>query len=107
MTIGLINGGVAWLNAFPSMDGVSRTMSPATIVTGAPKPNMKHKHIVFGSHAMVFIGTTNKMDSRSVPAIALNASNNHGGHYFMSLYSGKRIHSYEWKEVPIDDDVIL
>ena len=106
MTIGLINGGVAWLNAFPSMDGVSRTMSPATIVIGAPKPNMKHKHIVFGSHAMVFIGTKNKMDARSVPAIALNASNNHGGHYFMSLYSGKRIHSYEWKEVPIDDDVI-
>jgi hypothetical protein len=24
----------------------------------------------------------------------------------MSLYSGKRLHSYEWKELPIDDDVI-
>ena len=24
----------------------------------------------------------------------------------MSLYSGKRIHSYEWKEIPIDEEVI-
>ena len=46
------------------------------------------------------------MDARSIPAIALNAFNEHGGHYFMSLYSGKRIHSYEWKELPIDEEVI-
>ena len=37
--------------------------------------------------------------------MAMNASNHHGGHYFMSLYSGKRVHSYNWKELPIDDDV--
>ena len=46
------------------------------------------------------------MKSRAVPAIALRRSNNAGGHYFMSLYSGKRIHGYKWKELPIDDYVI-
>ena len=97
MTIGLIHGAIKWLNVFPSMSGISKTMIPATIVIGIPKPNMKHKRIVFGSHAMVYAGTNNKMDARSLPAIALNLSNEHGGHYFMSLYSGKRIHSYEWK----------
>ena len=106
MTIGLIAEAIKWINAFPSMNGVSKTMSPATIVEGIPKPNMKYKRIVFGSQAMVYTGTNNRLDARSVPAIALNSSNLHGGHYFMSLYSGKRIHSYEWKEVPIDDEVI-
>ena len=67
---------------------------------------MKYRAIVFGAHAMVYFGTNNRMDTRSIPAIALNASNEHGGHYFMSLYSGKRIHSYEWKELPIDEEVI-
>ena len=81
-------------------------MSPSTIVLGLPKPNMKHKTIVFGAHAMVYTGTNNKMNARSIPAIALNASNEHGGHYFMSLYSGKRIHGYEWRELPIDEEVI-
>ena len=106
MTIGLVQGAVKWLNAFPSMTGISRTMSPSTIVLGLPKPNMKYKTIVFGAHAMVYTGTDNKMNARSIPAIALNASNEHGGHYFMSLYSGKRIHSYEWRELPIDEEVI-
>ena len=55
---------------------------------------------------MVFAGTNNKMDARSVPAVALHPSNSHGGHYFMSLYSGKRIHSYHWQEAPIDDDIV-
>ena len=67
---------------------------------------MKHKHIVHGAHAMVYAGTNNKMDARCIPGVALNSSNEHGGQYFMSLYSGKRIHSYRWKKLPIDEDVI-
>ena len=106
MVRALIAEAVKWINAFPSMSGISRTMSPATIVQGIPKPNMKYKRIVFGSHAMVYTGTNNKLEARSVPAVALNSSNEHGGHYFMSLYSGRRIHSYEWKELPIDEDVV-
>ena len=41
MTIGLVMGDIKWLNAFPSATGVSKTMIPATIVLGLPKPNMK------------------------------------------------------------------
>ena len=37
---------------------------------------------------------------RSIPAIALRESNNNGGHYFMSLESGRRIHSNKWVEMP-------
>ena len=81
-------------------------MSPANIVQGKPNPDMNHKRIVHGSYAMVYTGTKNDMNRRSVPAIALNASNQHGGHYFMSLYSGKRLNSYEYSELPIEDEVI-
>lgn len=55
---------------------------------------------------MVYIGTRNNMKSRSVPAIALTEANKWGGHYFISLYTAKMIHSSEWIELPIGDDVI-
>ena len=42
----------------------------------------------------------------SVPAIALKASNEEGGYFLMSLYSGKRLHSYIWEDIPIDQDTI-
>ena len=53
-----------------------------------------------------YIGTTNTMKRRSVPAIALNESNDKRGHYFMNLYTGKRLPSYAWEELPIDNDII-
>ena len=46
------------------------------------------------------------MKGRSVPGISLKPSNNDGGQYFMSLYSGKRIHSYIWEYLPINDGMI-
>ena len=81
-------------------------MSPATIVTGQPKPDMSKKRISFGSYTMAYTSTTNTMKSRSVPAIALSESNKIGGSYFMLLYTGKLIHGFDWNEIPIHDDVI-
>ena len=46
------------------------------------------------------------MKRSSVPAIALNKSNDRGGHYFMSIYTVKRLHRYQWTELPIYHDVI-
>ena len=81
-------------------------MSPAMIVYDKGNPDFNHDHIPFGSYAMVYIRTKNDMKRRSVPDIALNESNNHGGHYFMSLYTEKRLHSYQFTEIQIDDDLI-
>jgi hypothetical protein len=67
---------------------------------------MNKKHAEFGAYALVYTGTENNMRKRGVPAIALKASNDVGGCYFMSLYTGKKIHGYIWNEIPIDDDVI-
>ena len=106
MTKNLVEGIVGLLNDFPSNNGESQKMSPSMIVTGAQMPDYNIKRIVFGSYAQVHLGTTNTMKHRSVPAVALRSSNESGGHYFMSLLSGKRIHSHNWTELPIDDDVI-
>ena len=46
------------------------------------------------------------MKGRATPAIALRMSNNDGGYYFMSLHTGKRIHGYQWDELPVDKYVI-
>ena len=106
MVRALVACAIKWLNAFPMEGGISDTMGPSMIVEGKANPDLSHKRITFGSYAMVYIGTTNTMKRRSVPAVALNESNDRGGHYFMNLYTGKRLHSYAWEELPIDDDVI-
>ena len=55
---------------------------------------------------MVYTGTSNNIKSISVPLNSLKPSNNNGVEYFMSLYTGERIHSYICEYLPIDDDVI-
>ena len=106
MLISLAEYANHWINAFPPTNGVSSTISPANIVLGRPKPNMSHQHITFGSYAFVFVGTKNNMKHQSIPAIALRPANDWGGHYFLSLITGKRVLSFSWKEIPIDDDVV-
>ena len=106
MTISLVESMTKWLNTFPTSNGISSTMSPAAIVLGRHQPDMGRKRIGFGSYAMVHIGTTNNMKRRSVPAIALQESNDNSGYYFMSLFTGRELHSNNWDELPIDEEVI-
>ena len=46
------------------------------------------------------------MKTQGVPGIALSESNQKGSQYFMSLYTGNKIHAFRWKELPVHDDVI-
>ena len=55
---------------------------------------------------MVHIGTTNTTKSRCVPAIALKASNYSGGYYFMNIFTGKKMNSYNWKEFTITEEIM-
>ena len=54
---------------------------------------------------MAYTTPTNTMNARDVPDI-VRTSNSAGRNYFMSLHSGKRIHSYQWGELPIGNYVI-
>ena len=84
-------------------NGISKKLSPTTIVERKEKLNLGVKRIPFREYAMVYTGTKNSMKSRCVPVVALKPSKNDGVQYFMSLYTGKRVHSYILEELPIDD----
>ena len=45
------------LNAFPSKNGISSTLSPVTIVEGKPKFDFSRAMIPFGSYTLVYEGT--------------------------------------------------
>ena len=106
MIVSLIEHVADMLNSFPSKEGILTTMSPSTIVEGKPKIDLNQKTLPYGAYAQVWIGTKNNMTERAVPGIALKASNSDGSFYFMSLYTGKRIDSYVWEELPVSDEII-
>ena len=105
MTLSLVDFVLYWTNAIPNTKDFASTSS-ATIVKGHSRPNFKYQHLAFGTYCMVYIGTKNNMKARSIPAISLAPSNQWGGHYFMSLISGKKVHGYKWNVLPIGDEVI-
>jgi hypothetical protein len=53
-------------NSFPHPDGINDTMSPANIVTSAPKPDFKTLPLEFGTYVQ-YDGTSSDTKSRSSP----------------------------------------
>jgi hypothetical protein len=54
MVTQMVTDAVRCLNQFPWKCGVSKTMSPLSIVTGASLPDNSNMRIEFGSYAQVF-----------------------------------------------------
>jgi hypothetical protein len=97
------------LNQFPGPNGISRTLSPATLVTGCCRPNFNSMRIEFGAYAQVFDDhePTNTPEARSMGAIALTPTgNSQGAYHFLSLATGARISRHRWTELPIPDTAI-
>jgi hypothetical protein len=81
---------VFWLNAFPHKHGVSQTISPRTIVTGKHIDYKIHCKVEYGQYVQAHEKHSNKMEARTVGALALRPTDNaQGGYYFFSLASGK------------------
>lgn len=107
MTNSMVENIVYWMNSFLTSTSVSpHNLSPANIVTGRAKPDFKHPQLPFGAYVMAYDGTSNNMEARALPCIALKPSNKWGGCYMMSILTGKRIHAYKWTELPISNEVI-
>ena len=106
---GLVEHSSITLNNFPYQEGVSRTLSPNTIVNGAPPPDYNDYLLEFGSYVMLTDRTTNTPRARSFGAIALNPTGNQDKSYrFMSLVTGElvtRAPGY-WTELVISDAAI-
>jgi Zinc knuckle len=97
------------LNMFPRHRGVSDTLSPAGIVTGAALPDFNTLRLEFGSYVQVFedVEPTNTPRARTLGAIALTPTGNAQGAYnFLSLATGARISRHNWHLLPITDTAI-
>ena len=67
----------------------------------------RHCKVEFGTYMQVHEKHNNSMESRTSGAIALRPSGNEqGGHYFLSLHTGKRILRNHWTVFPMPNDVV-
>ena len=94
------------LNDFPSKNGISTTMSPASIVLGRGKIDGNNLKATFGRYYEVYCGTDNTNKERRTSAICLRPSNSQGGYYFMNLHTGKKIHGYRFTELAMPQHVL-
>ena len=110
MTTGCVTYNIKRLNNLPADDGVSDTMSPNTLITGAPGIEYKElTKLQFGDYVQVHQENTitNTNEPRSVGAIAIYPSGNaQGTWYFMSLNTGKRLHRRNWTVLPMGEEII-
>jgi hypothetical protein len=107
MLIRLVGNAVFWLNAFPHTDGVPNTLSPRYLLTGKHLDYRKHVRLEFGSYVQTHEEHTNDMLPRTIGAICLGPSGNEqGGHYFMSLMTGRCLLCDHWTELPMPHDAI-
>ncbi|KAI2501302.1 Reverse transcriptase (RNA-dependent DNA polymerase) [Fragilaria crotonensis] len=105
----MVSDVVRCLNQFPFRHGVSATLSPTTIVTGAGLPDYRALTLEFGSYVQVFEDNspTNTTRARSLGAIALTPTGNaQGDYHFLSLASGALISRHQWTAVPMTDATI-
>ena len=107
VVVRLVSNTVFCLNAFPHPDGVSTTLSPRYLLTGRHLDYHKHVRLEFGSYAQTHEEHTNNMRARTLGAICLGLSGNEqGGHYFMCLRTGRRLHQFAWTLLPMPEDAI-
>jgi hypothetical protein len=97
------------LNQFPWLNGISDTMSPASLVTGVPPPDFNQLKLEFGSYVQVFEANnpTNTPKARSLGAITLTPTGNaNGDYYFLSLATGACISRHQWTVLPMPESAI-
>ena len=94
------------INKFPAKNGLSDSVSPEEILEGKSKMDISLRTIAYGQYAQVHDGTDNTDRPRSIHGIAMYQKNEREGYAFMSLETGKLIHSNIWKQLPITPDVI-
>ena len=107
MLIELAFGQVFWLNSFPNQYGISNTLSPRTIMTGKEIDFNLHVRLAPGQYVQTHEEHTNDMNVRTLAGIALRPTgNDQGGHFFLSLPSGRVVNRNSWTELPMPDGVI-
>jgi hypothetical protein len=106
MIVDMVFLSVFWINAFPHKYGISKTISPRTIITGRHIDYKLHCRIECGQYVQTHEKHNNNMESRTVGALALRPTDNaQGGYYFYSLLTGMRLNRTHWTELPMPSSV--
>ena len=93
----------------PHADGISNTLGPRTIMTGLVADYKIHCAVPVGAYCEVHEDPriTNTERSRTIPAIALNATGNvQGSVRFLSLTTGKCVVRGKRTDLPMTQDII-
>ena len=95
------------LNNLPSLDGVSKRLSLASMIVGRAAPGFNTiSELNFEDCVEVYQGTSNTTKQRTVSEIALYPAPQDGSWIYMSLESGKRIHGKIVKPLPTSENII-
>jgi hypothetical protein len=96
-----------WLNSFPVNDGVSKVLSPRSLIVGMEIDYSKHCQLEFGTYVQTHEEHDNSMHARTTGAITLRPTGNlQGGYYFFSLTTGRRLNRNNWTVLPMPNEVI-
>jgi hypothetical protein len=107
MIVEMVFLSVFWINAFPHKYGISKTISPRTIVTGRHIDYKLHCRIEFGQYVQKHEKhNSNNMESRTVGALTMRPTGNaQGGYYLYGLATGIRLNRTHWTELPMPSSV--
>ena len=96
-----------WLNMFPRPGGISKTLSPQTLLTGQSWSYTTHCKLEFGDYVQTHKEHDNSMAMRTIGAIALRPTGNtQGGYFFFSLSTGRVLNRGRWTSLPMPNEVI-
>jgi len=97
------------LNLFPHADGVSPVFGPLTLVTGIQPDANLHCRVPFGAYCEVNDepSPSNTETPRTTPSLALGPHDLiHGTYWFLSLRTGERLHRDDWRELPMNTEIV-
>ena len=96
-----------WLNMFPRPGGISKTLSPRTLLTGQTWSYTTHCKLEFGDYVQTHEEHDNSMATRTIRAMALRPTGNtQGGYFFFSLSTGRVLNRGRWTSLPMPNEVI-
>ena len=95
------------LNMFPRPGGMSKTLSPRTLLTGQSWSYTTHCKLEFDNYVQTHKEHDNSMATRTIGAIALRPTGNtQGGYFFFSLSTGRVLNRGRWTSLPMPNEVI-
>ena len=98
---------VFWLNALHPSATILPNQSPQSIVTGHKINYNLHCRFDFSEYVQAYENVDNTMRPRTVGALALRSTGNErGGHYFLSLMTGRLINRLSATKLPMPHNVV-